>query len=433
MIYSKEIPLRYETDVFVLGAGPSGIAAAISAARSGKKVFLAENNGSFGGTGTVGLVNVFAQFTDGKKFLVGGIGREIRDLAIGKDCDFKRGFYPYSGEKLKRIYDKLITAEKNIKFAFFTRLVDAVSSDGHVEYVVLSSKFGLFAVKAKIYIDCSGDGDLCAYAGGEFEYGDEKGETMPPTLVSFYAGIDFERSNRYDKSILDKALADKVFTNEDRHVPGIFKGEGGTGIANVGHVFGTNATDDESLTKAMIDGRRIASEFEYYYKNYINGHENSFVCYTADMLGIRESRRIIGDYRLTGEDFLCRAEFDDEIGRYAYPVDIHIMKPTKEAYDAFHKEYTNDMCYAVGESYGIPYRILTPKRLSNVLVAGRCVSTDRQMQASIRVMPGCFITGQAVGIAASLCTDTEDVRSVNISELRVNIANAGGIVRGINI
>ncbi len=151
------------------------------------------------------------------------------------------------------------------------------------------------------------------------------------------------------------------------------------------------------------------------------------MCYTADMLGVRESRRIVGDYCLTGKDFLDRASFEDEIGRYAYPVDIHIMKPNEEAFEAYEKEFTQTMVYGVGESYGIPYRILTPKSLSNVLVAGRCVSTDRQMQASIRVMPGCYITGQAAGIAAALTCESEDTRKISITELKEEIRKANGV------
>ena len=128
------------------------------------------------------------------------------------------------------------------------------------------------------------------------------------------------------------------------------------GCGNVGHIFGTNGINDVSLTKAMVKGRKIVGEFEKFYREYVKGYENAYLCYTADMLGVRESRRIVGDYQLTGTDFKNRTVFDDEIGRYAYPVDIHIMKPTREAFDAYEEEFTKTMVYGVGESYGIPYR-----------------------------------------------------------------------------
>lgn len=430
MFYQKELPIRYQTDILVVGGGPSGIAAAVTAARKGKRVLIIENNGCFGGEGTTGLVPSFAQFTDGEKFLVGGVGREIRDLTIGEYCDYQRYFYTFSVEKLKTVYDNIVINEKNIDFLFFTKMVDVVSRDGHVESVIAASKNGLFAIKAKIYIDCTGDGDLCAWAGADFEYGDENGDVMPPTLCSLWSNIDYSRDSDSLKTQIERAINDGVFSNEDRHVPGIMcsSRKDGIGGGNVGHIFGTNGTDDVSLTKAMINGRKIVHEFEGFYHKYMNGFENAYLCYTADMLGIRESRRILGDYQLCGNDFLNRAEFKDEIGRYAYPVDIHIMKPTKEAFDAYKKEFTQTMVYGVGESYGIPYRILTPSKLSNVLVAGRCVSTDRQMQASIRVMPGCYITGQAAGDAAVLACESEDIRKVDITALKKEIVKSGGII-----
>ena len=428
IIYSKTIPVKYETDVLVVGGGPSGVAAAISAARMGNNVFLAENNGCFGGSGTTGLVPSFAQFTDGEKFLVGGVGREIRDLTIGEECDYKRYFYKYSVEKLKRVYDRLVTSEKNLKFSFFTRMIDVISKKDRVEYVVFAAKSGIFSVKAKIYIDCTGDADLCAWAGADFNLGNEEGNTMPPTLCSLWSNIEYDRCDFWLQEKVELAIRDGFFSQADRHVPGIMQipDANGMGGGNVGHVFGTNAIDEVSLTHAMVKGRLIVEEFGEFYRKYCNGFENSYLCYTADMLGIRESRRIIGDYTLTGDDFKKRASFNDEIGRYAYPVDIHIMKPDEKAYKAYEDEFTHDMCYGVGESYGIPYRVLIPIKLSNVLTAGRCVSTDRQMQASIRVMPGCYITGQAAGVAGALASEKEDTRAVDTVLLQDSIIKSGG-------
>ncbi len=433
MLFKKELPIRYQADILVVGGGPSGVAAAITAARKGKRVMIIENNGCFGGEGTTALVPSFAQFTDGKDFLIGGIGREIRDLTIGEYCDYKRGYYTFSVEKLKRVYDKLVTNEKNIEFLFFTKMVDVIAHDGHVDYIIAASKFGLFAIQADVYVDCTGDGDLCTWAGADFLYGDQNGDVMPPTLCSLWSNVNFDKIEPI-KNRLEVAFRDGVFTNEDHHVPGIMASPAkkGVGGGNVGHIFGTNGIDDTSLTDAMVQGRKIVAEFENFYNNYVQGYENAYLCYTADMLGVRESRRIVCDYQLCGDDFKNHAVFHDEIGRYAYPVDIHIMKPNREAYDTFLKEFKNEMCYGVGESYGVPYRILTPKKLLNVLVAGRCVSTDRQMQASIRVMPGCYLTGQAAGDAAALACKSKDIRKVNIEELQNEIIKSGGIITNRN-
>ena len=425
MLYTKSIEIRHTVDVFVAGGGPAGFTAALTAARQGKTVFLAENNGCFGGLGTTGLVPSFCQFTDGERFLVGGVGREIRDRTIGEACDYRRGFYGIEVEKLKKVYDDMACAEPNLRFSFFTRLIDVTVTDGHVDAVILAAKSGIFAVKAKIYIDCTGDGDLCTFAGADSEFGDEEGITMPGTLCSIWADIDETKKKpvRFSEQ-LEKAFRDGVFTNEDRHISGFFRtGNHSVRGANIGHVYAVDGRDERSLTKAMLDGRAYMEEFGKFYREYIGGeYENMHLCYTADMLGIRESRRVVTDYRLCGADFLRRAVFDDEIGRYAYPVDIHAMRPDAEAYAKFIKEYENDMRYAVGESYGIPYRSLLPKKLENVLVAGRCIGTDRQMQASVRVMPGCFITGSAAGIAAALTADKEDTRSADITELKARIA-----------
>ena len=147
------------------------------------------------------------------------------------------------------------------------------------------------------------------------------------------------------------------------------------------------------------------------------------LCTTAPVLGVRESRRIKCDYMLCFADYMKRAVFDDEIGRYCYPVDIHVMNTDDEEFERFSKEY--DIRYGIGESYGIPYRSLVPVSFSNVLVAGRCIGTDRQMQASVRVMPGCFITGQAAGAAAALACETQDVRQVDTAEHQDTLKKLG--------
>ncbi len=418
--YQRQIPVKYSADVLVVGGGPAGIAAAIAAARQGKRVYLAEAGGSFGGSGTMGLVPSFAQFTDGEHFLADGIGREVYEALYQMPADpTRRGFQPFSVEALKAVYDRLVT-EAGVEFTFFTRLVDVIVTDGRVDGVILASKSGLFAATASVYIDCTGDADLIAWAGGETAYGDSEGEAMPATLCSLWANIDYERIDAPAASRLEEAFRDGVFSKEDLHLPGIqhTHRQKGIGGGNVGHVYGVDARDERSLTDAMLEGRRTVREYERYYSTYLHGYENMHLCYTADLLGIRESRRIVGDYVLTVADFHARATFSDEIGRYAYPVDIHAKRPDKAAYEAFEQEY-HTLRYAVGESYGIPYRALIPRGLTNVLTAGRCISADRQMQASVRVMPGCFITGQAAGTAAALAaTANGNVRTVSTDALR---------------
>lgn len=422
MIYQKNLDFKYITDVFVAGGGAAGVAAAVAAARMGKQVFLAEAAGCFGGLGTSGLVPAFAPFDDGVNILSDGIGYEIRKKL--KNAVALRNWTTLDTEELKRVYDDIIT-QAGVKFSFFTTVYDVIVKDNSIEGVILGSKSGLFAVKAKIYIDCTGDGDLCAFGGAEYEKGDLNGAVMPPTLCSIWSGIDKDKCNEPWNEHVEQAYKDGVLSYEDRHIPGFFHGNDGISGGNIGHIFDVDPTDEAELTNGMLWGRKSMIEFENYFKNYFIGYNNLRLVSTASTLGVRESRRIKCDYTLNVDDFINRSVFEDEIGRYCYPVDIHVMSTDKEEYERFSKEYRTSLRYKNGESYGIPYRCLIPVSFKNALVAGRCIGTDRQMQASIRVMPGCFITGQAAGTAAALACEEQDVRKISIKELQQSLVKGG--------
>lgn len=218
MIYKKELKQKYDVDVFIAGGGPSGFAAATACARQGKSVFLAESRGSFGGAGTVGMVPAFMCFGDGVNFLAGGIGREIRD-ALYSDRSNNAYGYAIHAETLKRLYDNM-AVEAGFHFSFFTTLSDVIVSNGRIEYAVISSKSGMYLIKAKVFIDATGDGDLCVWAGAQYELGDQNQNTMPATLCSLWANIDFSRRDARDDSRLEEAINDHIFTLEDRHLPG---------------------------------------------------------------------------------------------------------------------------------------------------------------------------------------------------------------------
>ncbi|MBR4072841.1 MAG: FAD-dependent oxidoreductase, partial [Clostridia bacterium] len=166
-------------------------------------------------------------------------------------------------------------------------------------------------------------------------------------------------------------------------------------------------------------------EYEKYYRDFLgeSGFSNTTLIQTANVLGVRESRRIIGDIVMNYEHYLARQVFEDEIGRYSYPIDIHPETADHKGAVEFTKNVSKQ--YGEGESYGISYRALTPKGLENVLVAGRCISADRSMQASMRVIPCCYITGQATGIAAALATSGGDVHNINITELQKRLVEFG--------
>ncbi|MBN1445488.1 MAG: FAD-dependent oxidoreductase [Candidatus Omnitrophica bacterium] len=425
--YAKKIPVKYNVDIFVAGGGPAGAAAAIMASRQGSKVYLAEAHTCCGGMGTAGLVPLFMTFTDGVNFLAGGIGKEILERLRKAGGTLTEGRAIIRAEVLKRLYEEMLM-ESGVQFTYYTKLVDVVVKNGMVSEAICDGKSGLFAVKAKVFIDGTGDGDLAVSAGAKYEKGDDKGLMMAGTLCSLWSGIDWDKvakSGLAQASMLEKAFKDGVFTVKDRHLPGMMQLGETLGGANIGHTFGVDGTNEQSLTKAYLQGRKYVPEYERYYKKYFKGYEKMELAATGSLLGIRETRRIIGDYILNVDDFKKCAVFEDEIGRYSYRIDIHASNPDKKSFAKFKKEFSF-LYLNKGESYGIPYRILVPSKLKNVLVAGRCVSTDRYMQSSIRVMPGCYITGQAAGMAAAIMAeDKKDSRSIDVRKLQKKLKKAG--------
>lgn len=428
VIFQRRLAVRHEVDVFVAGGGPAGVAAAVAAARQGARVFLAERNTCLGGMGTAGMLPLFMPFSDGIRNLAGGIGEEIQRRLTAGGGNGPGSNVTIRAEVLKRLYDELLQ-EAKVDFTFHTGMIAVESDAERVSSVVLAGKSGLFAVKARVFLDCTGDGDLAAWAGAPFEKGDEHGNMMAGTLCSLWADIDWSKAHQggraSDESRLEDAFRDKVFTFEDKHLPGMFRIGEHTGGGNIGHTFGLDSTDERSITQALLWARKSLPEYERYYKEYLKGFEQMELVATASQLGCRESRRIVGDYVLNLEDFKTRAVFPDEIGRYNYAVDIHAAKPDLASYQRYAEDFRN-LRYGKGESYGVPYRCLVPQKLTNVLVAGRCVSTDRYMQSSIRVMPGCFITGQAIGVAAAICAAKGcDTRGFPVTELQRRLKDLG--------
>lgn len=431
--FSRNLPIRYETDVFIAGGGPAGTAAAWGARQLGARVLLIEGHSCLGGMGTAARVPVFMPTGDGVHFLAGGFGHQVI-TSLGKERHLRGPANDM--EALKRIYDDLLT-QSGAEFRFHTNLVAVEAEGPRVSHVICASPSGLFAVRAKVFIDATGNGDLAAWAGAAFEKGDEEGKLMPGTLCSLWDGIDWEtwKAKRPKNEIqpdghrLEEAFASGVFSVKDEHLTGMYQLDDHLGCGNIGHTFNVDATDESSLTQALVWGRKSLMEFERYYREYLAGFENARVIVSGSLLGVRETRRITGEYTLDLKDYLARASFDDEIGRYAYSIDIHPLKPGKDTYEQHRKEFDRDYRYAKGENYGVPYRILTPKGFDNLLTAGRCVSTDVRVHGSLRVMPGCFITGQAAGAAAALAVDGQiSTRQIDVPSLQKKLKGLGGFL-----
>lgn len=407
--FKHQIPVEYKVDICVAGGGPAGLAAAIAARRSGAKVFLLESLGAFGGMGTLGMVPAFMMFGDQVNFLAGGIVDQVLSqyfVNAGIPCDDIRkkcinGFI-YDIELLKLTYDQLLE-EADVNFLLFTTVIASETKNGRLKHVICASKSELFAIEAECFIDATGDGDLAFLSGAEYLYGEE---VQPGTLCSIWNGVNCDTVDNnihhpFSKYVL-QAYKDGVLSEPDLHLPGFWRYQNALAGGNIGHLFGIDNTNVRSRTRGMIQGRKQLQEYQNYFRRYFKELEKVELVTSASIPGIRESRRIRCDYTLTGDDFVKRASFPDEIGRYCYPIDMHRNDTSNAAHQEFEAEFKQKYRYQAGESYGIPYRSLLVKGFDNLLVAGRCIDTDRLMLASLRVMPGCFITGQAAGVAAGI-------------------------------
>ena len=421
--YEKRLDIYAEADLLVAGGGPAGVAAAVTAARLGKKVVLIERSGSLGGASAIAMVAELMNFDDGVRFISGGFGREVYDR-LGYSHEYKRSWHNVRVEELKRIYDSMVT-DAGVELMLYTHLVDVKAENGKLTHAVLATPDGPVAVASRAFVDCTGSGLLAALAGAEYEYGDNEGVTMSATLCSLWGGIDFSKKGR-DADSYERAYADGVFSKYDNALPGIKRNftEVGVGGGNVGHLFAVDDRSVRSMTEATLEGRRLMTEYEVFYRGYVPGCEGATLLRTADFLGIRESRRVRCEYTLSAESFHADIPFEDEIGRYSYPIDIHPMTADKKGMGDFYRAVS--IKHADGETYSIPYRSLVVAGLKNLLVAGRCIGADRSMQASARVIPCCYITGQAAGAAAAVFLDDgSDARNADVRKIQTILKDIG--------
>jgi hypothetical protein len=410
---TRDIPAETGYDLVVAGGGPAGTAAAVCAARLGAKVLLVEATGCLGGMGTSGLVTAFDPMADGQRMLVGGLMREIVTtmhqrgfLAPHVTPDFyTKRFHcwtPFRVEGYKLILDELVTAAK-VEVRFFTRVVeaDADTAQGTLHGVVLHNIEGLRFVQAKAFIDATGDAVLATLCGVKCrEAGRDTPNIMPPTLCSLCSGIDWKRTGKASQQkLIEQAIAERQFTYRDRHVPGLIRVGEQVGFLNAGHVFHLDALRCRSLSDGMMRGRRLAQEYVAFYRKYVPGCENLEHVTTANLMGVRESRRIVGEYELVYDDYIARRQFPDQIGVYNVAVDIHVYDDSEAEYQRYHAEFNKTGRLKPGECFGIPYGILVPRGWRNLWVAGRCNSSDVRVHGSIRVQPAAAMMGQAAGSA----------------------------------
>lgn len=419
--FTRDIPTEAGFDLVVAGGGPAGTAAAVCAARLGAKVLLLEAAGCLGGMGTSGLVTAFDPMANGERMLVGGLMREIVTAMhkrgylaphVTEDFYAKRFhcWTPFRVEGYKLVLDELAAAAR-VDVRFFTRVVeaDADAARGTVRGVIAQNVEGFRYISAKAFIDATGDAVLAERCGAACrEAGRDTPFAMPATLCSLVAGIDWPRTKARpgdtgparQQELVEKAVADGHFTQPDKHLPGLFQVGHTVGMINGGHIFHMNAVRCRSLSDGMMLGRRLAQEYLAFYRKYVAGCENMELVTTAPLMGVRESRRIVGEYELTFDDYLGRRQFHDQIAVFNKAVDIHPYDLSDAEYQRYFKEYNESGRLKPGECYGIPYGILVPRAWRNLWVAGRCNSSDVRVHGSIRVQPAASMMGQAAGTAA---------------------------------
>lgn len=424
---SASVPVTREVDVLVIGGGATGIAAAIAAAKGGASTMIVEQRGFLGGMGTVALVPAFCPFTDKEKPIIRGLGLSLMERmkqACNEDYRKEYGdlldWVPIDPEVLKRVYDDAIL-ENGVTPLFHTFVYDVVLSPDRssVEGVIIVNKTGRSFIRCRYIIDCTGDGDIAAMSGVPFQKGGEEGELQPGSMCYLLANVDRVKFNRFLKESGDtgqlhktvaQAMDEGALPEGRRSISGLAWVSDYLVGVNFGHVFGVDGTSAEELTRGAIEGRRTAERQLQFFRSYVPGFEEAHMVASGEQLGIRETRRIQGDYVLTVDDFIAARSFPDDIARNAYYIDIHLANSKSEM--TFNH-------LPPGVSHGVPYRIMLPVGIGNLWVAGRSVSSDRAVQGSLRVMPNCFSMGQAAGTAAALALRKgTGSRGISVPELQ---------------
>ena len=481
---------RIRTDVLVVGGGTAGFVAAIAAARNGAAVMLVDTHDHLGGTHSGGMVMMIRSMRhmrapkgpDEKKVMIAGyessfddqqvvfsIAQEYLDRMLESGAAWgtkgqaaaRQLFDP---EMAKWMIERMVL-EAGIDVRFYSQATDILMDGDAVKGVVIENLQERTEIEAKITIDCTGDGEVCAAAGARFEKGDpETGYGQPMTLYFVIGGVDLEKTLGYIRShpaefgpeyvetvtrLRGEGKPFTVLPFKEKIREAVVKGDYPipyglekvnpdtlTYMArpmfrngkfrydlishNLDMAYNVDATDPKQLTDATMAMRDIAVRMAAFYRKYVPGYENSYLVHTAQTVGVRDSRRIVGDYTLTKEDVLSGQTFEDGIGRYGSVVDVH-DKDGKQSL----------LLAEVGGAgwFHVPYRVLLPAGVTNLLVAGRCISADYVAQGCTRSQAACMMTGQATGTAAALAIKAGVApRAVDIPQLQKTLIAQNQII-----
>jgi hypothetical protein len=448
--------LAAETDVLVVGGGPAGLGAAIGAAQAGARVILAERYGFLGGNATAALVMPLMSFhtqtpvpekkgattllpTDhgpGEPVIAGVLKALLeRMVRVGGAIEpsLATGYVvPFDPEWFKLIALELLD-EAGVQFVFHAFASDVLKEGDKVRGAVFETKSGPLAVRARVTVDCTGDGDLAVRAGAPTEIGRDDGLVQPMTLM--FRVVNFQRAG-FEEYV-------KAHPKQWRGVHGLWdlvreatqagqlslpredilffatphEDEVSVNSTRVTRVLGTDVWD---LSYAEWMSRRQMRQIAEFLHRYVPGFEKSYVAQSGVQVGVRETRRVLGDYQLTAEDVLQARKFDDGIARGSYPIDIHNPKGSGTVLKRL----------PPGEAYDIPLRCLMPQNVEGLVVAGRCLSGTHEAHSSYRVMPIVMATGQAGGICAALAAARGVApRAIGVREVQRELLRQGASLR----
>lgn len=421
-------------DVVVVGGGSAGCSAAIAASRGGASVLLIEKSGRLGGIGTAVLDTFYGFYTPGdNRKVVGGIGDQVVDELIAQDAAFIRpntygagGGVTYNPEVLLNVWDRLVS-DSGVRVLFHSLVIDVIGGESddqqrRLQGLLVANKNGIAKITTRHIVDASGDADVCAFAGAGFD-GAETGENVQALTTTFrVANVDMERSRSFPKEVLFSKMREAAASGRYElprqegsihHTP-----VQGVSLANMTRVEGVDPTDVEALSRAEMEGRRQVGEYVRFLRQEVPGYESAQLVGVGMHIGVRESRRILGDYRLTADDVLSARRFEDAIASCGAPIEDH-AGGTDTAW-----KYIPD-----SGTYDIPFRVLLPSTLENVIVAGRCLSATHEAHASCRSIAQCMAMGQAAGTAVAQAANAGvALREISIGVLQDQLRADGAVI-----